>query len=511
MPRTGDIARQVAAELFGPPGQRGFAIRYWDGIEESGPQNGSFTLILRHGGALRTMLLPPSEVALGKAFLWGDVDLEGNLEAAVAAGHAVADRLTSPRRLARVVRLALRLPVAGRRSRTHECPASTRGRRHSRERDAAAIRYHYDAGNEFYRLWLDREMVYSCGYFPQGIRDLDAAQAAKLDYICRKLRLREGERLLDVGCGWGALIRHAARCYGVEAVGITLSPAQAELASRRIAEEGLGARCRVETRDYRDLASLPVFDKVASIGMVEHVGRGRLAGYFAAVDRVLRPGGLFLNQGIVDLENARSRSLPTRLRRRLWREGGFIQRYVFPDGEVVPLADLLRAAEAAGFESRDVESLREHYALTLRHWRRRLEAREPEAVALMGNVSVRIWRLYLAASAHAFATERLGVVQLLLSKSQAGVARVPLTRDDLYADAWSGVPCTTRRHALPDESSDVEDEIAQGATPMEAHNGIRDERRHGDPLDRQTHGRGIADNVGDQQVRDRQGGQPLHR
>ena len=210
----------MAAELFGPPGQRGFAIRYWDGIEESSPQNGSFTLVLRHPGTLRTMLLPPSEVALGKAFLWGDVDLEGDLEAAVAAGHAVADRLASPWRLARVVRLALLLPVAGRRSRTHECPPSTRwGRRHSRQRDAAAIRYHHDAGNEFYRLWLDREMVYSCGYFSQGIRDLDAAQPAKLDYICRKLRLREGERLPDVGCGWAALIRHAARCYGVEAVG----------------------------------------------------------------------------------------------------------------------------------------------------------------------------------------------------------------------------------------------------------------------------------------------------
>lgn len=433
---TAEMARQVAAELFGPPGQRGFAIRYWGEIEESSRRNSSFTLVLRHPGAFRTMLLPPSEVALGKAFLLGDVEVEGDLEAAVAAGHAVADRLASPRRLARVVRLALRLPPARGGSGKDECIPSARwGRRHSHRRDAAAIRYHYDAGNQFYRLWLDRQMVYSCGYFLSGNADLDAAQVAKLDYVCRKLRLRNGERLLDIGCGWGALIRHAARCYGVEAVGITLSPAQAELASRRIAEEGLGARCRVEIRDYRDLASLPVFDKVASIGMVEHVGRGRLAGYFAAVHRVLRPGGLFLNHGIVDLESARSRSLPTRLRRRLWREGGFIQRYVFPDGEVVPLADLLRAAEAEGLESRDMESLREHYALTLRHWRRRLEAREPEAVALIGNVGVRIWRLYLAASAHAFATERLGVVQLLLSKSQAGVARVPLTRDDLYSDA----------------------------------------------------------------------------
>jgi cyclopropane-fatty-acyl-phospholipid synthase len=438
---TGRIARQVVAEVFGPPGQRPFTIRYWDGLEEPAVSHrSSFTLVLRHPGVLRMMLLPPSEVAFAKAFLRDDLDLEGDVEAAVAAGRVAAERLASPRRLVRIARLLLHLPAVGRPSTVPLRRSSTpQGQRHSRRRDAAAIQYHYDTGNDFYRLWLGRQMVYSCGYFPPGVSDLDAAQAAKLDYICRKLRLRAGERLLDIGCGWGALIRHAARCYGADALGITLSPAQAEFASRRIAEERLGDRCRVEVGDYRDLPSQPAFDKVASVGMVEHVGWARLPGYFLAAERVLRPGGLFLNHGIVDLETARSRNLRTVVRQRLWREGRFIQRYVFPDGEVVRLAELVRAAEAVGLESRDLESLREHYVLTLRHWRRRLEAREREAVALVGDTSFRVWRLYLAAAAHAFATERLGVVQLLFSKSRAGVAEVPRTRHDLYDDgprAW---------------------------------------------------------------------------
>jgi cyclopropane-fatty-acyl-phospholipid synthase len=432
------IARRVAAETFGPPQERRFSIRYWDGSSERAASEAAstFTLVIRRPGALRGMLFPPSQLALGEAFLHGDIDLEGDLEAAAPIARVVADRLSSPRRLARLVRLLLRLPPSGRigaAAPPHNRPRLWQ-RRHSQRRDAAAIHHHYDVGNEFYQLWLDPQTVYSCGYFPPGVADLDAAQVAKLDYICRKLRLRPGERLLDIGCGWGALIRHAVRRYGVEAVGITLSPAQAEVASRRIAKAGLGDRCRVEVRDYRELANRPAFDKVASVGMFEHVGRARLPGYFATAFRVLRPGGLFLNHGIIDLEAAQHHSLGTRLRRWFWREGRFLQHYVFPDGELVPLAEVVRAAEHVGFESRDVESLREHYVLTLRHWVRRLEAREREAVALVGEATFRIWRLYLAASAHAFAAGRIGVVQLLLSKPRVGPA-VPLTRHDLYLDA----------------------------------------------------------------------------
>jgi cyclopropane-fatty-acyl-phospholipid synthase len=269
------------------------------------------------------------------------------------------------------------------------------------------------------------------------VRDVERAQQAKLDYICRKLRLQPGERLLDIGCGWGALIRHAVRYYGVEAVGITLSPAQAELAAERIAEEGLEERCRVELRDYRELPHAEIYDKVASVGMFEHVGRTRLAEYFAKVYRVLRPGGLFLNHGIIDLEDARPPSLGVRLRRRLLREGEFMRRYVFPDSELVPLARAVAAAEAAGFETRDVENLREHYVLTLREWVRRLEGREQEAIALVGPATVRTWRLYLAVSAHAFASRRISVVQHLLAKPGPQPV-VPDTRHHLYVDAHPG-------------------------------------------------------------------------
>lgn len=443
------IARRVVAETFGLPQERRFSVRYWDGSSEpaASEPDSAFTLVIRRPGALRGMLFPPSQLAFGEAFLRGDIDLEGDLEAAAPIARMVADRLSSAHRLARLVRLLFRLPPSGRTEAAVRPRHRSRlwQRRHSQRRDAAAIRHHYDVGNAFYQLWLDSQTVYSCGYFPPGVEDLDAAQTAKLDYICRKLRLRPGERLLDIGCGWGALVRHAVRRYGVEAVGITLSPAQAELAARRIADDRLGDRCRVEVLDYRDLPDRPVFDKIASVGMVEHVGRSRLPEYFAMAYRALRPGGLFLNHGIIDLEAAQHQSVRTRLRRWFWQEGRFLQRYVFPDGELVPLAQVVRAAEHAGFETRDAESLREHYVLTLRHWVRRLEAGEREAVALAGEATFRVWRLYLAASAHAFATGRIGVVQLLLSKPPVGAARVtPLTRHDLYlatqpelVEAWS--------------------------------------------------------------------------
>jgi len=273
-------------------------------------------------------------------------------------------------------------------------------------------------------------MVYSCGYFTDEGQSLDAAQEAKLDHICRKLRLQPGERLLDIGCGWGGLVIHAAEHYGVDATGITLSEPQAALARERIAAAGIEDRCRVEVRDYRELPAGTTFDKIASVGMVEHVGHARLGTYFTEAHRLLAPGGLFLNHGIVRAPAA-SLSLPARL---LWRPGAFIDRYVFPDGELIPLGEMISQAEEAGFEARDAEALREHYALTLRHWVRRLEGHHDEAVRLVGEETFRVWRLYMAASAHRFATARLNIVQTLLAKPDtAGKTRVPLTREDLYA------------------------------------------------------------------------------
>lgn len=438
------IAQRVMDELFGPTHERHFAVRYWSGALEQ-PADGQaspFTIVLRAPGTLRRMFWPPTELALTEAFVRSDVDIEGDLAAAAEIAAPLAERLHSPRRLARLAALLLQLPSGpprkgvGLAAVAAERPNDRAGRRHSRPRDAAAIRRHYDVGNDFYGLWLDAERVYSCGYFPTGDEDLDAAQRAKLDLICRKLRLRPGERLLDIGCGWGGLVRHAARHYGVEALGITLSPAQAAYAAARIADERLIDRCRIEVRDYRDLPADTVFDKVASVGMFEHVGRKQLPTYFRAALRLTRPGGLFLNHGIVSLADARDAGGRPR---RLWGKGKFIDRYVFPDGELVPVAKALAIAEGAGLETRDVESLREHYALTLRHWVRRLEARADEAVRLVGPETCRVWRLYMAASAHAFATAQIGIAQMLFARPDAaGRCCLPWTRADLFASADDG-------------------------------------------------------------------------
>ncbi len=274
---------------------------------------------------------------------------------------------------------------------------------------------------EFYRAFLDPDLVYSCAYFDDGIETLQDAQRAKIDYSLRKLRLRSGERLLDIGCGWGALIVRAAKEHGAYVLGVTLSERQYEEARGRIEQLGLGDRARVERWDYRELPAT-TFDKIVSIGMVEHVGRRKLPGYFANAYKLLKPGGLFLNHGIA-------------LGGSGWdgRSGGFIGRFIFPDGELVPISESLGIAEAAGFEVRDVESLREHYARTLREWVRNLEANKERAAAAAGEQSYRAWRLYMAGSAQGFRRGRLSIFQSLLAKpAPGGQVAVPATRRDLY-------------------------------------------------------------------------------
>jgi cyclopropane-fatty-acyl-phospholipid synthase len=386
------------------------------------------------------MLLPPSELSLTESYIFGDVDIEGNVEAAADLGDIAASRLRSPLAILRLARHVLALPRDEARARPASDDTSissmvrVSGRRHSTRRDRDAVRFHYNVGNAFYSLWLDARMVYSCAYFAQSDDDLDRAQESKLDLICRKLRLKPGDRLLDIGCGWGGLIMHAAKRYGVFALGITLSDAQAELARERIAAAGLSDRCRVELRDYRQLPHDGEFDKIASVGMVEHVGSRRIDDYFAAAYGVLRPGGLFLNHGIVSIEAQRPTSLSGRAGARLWKRGEFIDRYVFPDGELLPSSTVIGSAERMGFELRDVESLREHYLLTLRHWVHRLEAHHDEAIALVGEPTYRVWRLYMSASAYGFRTGRIGIIQSLLAKPNAdGRVELPKTRDDLYA------------------------------------------------------------------------------
>ena len=430
-------ARAVVEALFGPMAMRPMHVRYWDGSIERGRTDSAFTLRINRRGALRRMLLPPSELSIVESYLSGDMDIDGDLESATELGDAIAARLHSPRTLAGIMRHLLALPTGEPAPSVHEARAEHSvepvGKPHEAKRDRAAIRYHYDVGNDFYQLWLDQRMVYSCAYFHRPDYTLDEAQRAKLDLVCRKLRLHPGERLLDVGCGWGALIMHAVEHYGVTAVGITLSDAQATLARERIAAAGLGDRCRVEIRDYRDLGDLR-FDKISSVGMVEHVGVENLPTYFASLHRALVPGGLLLNHGIVSVDAAHPRSRWAWLESRLWKRNAFIEQYVFPDGRLGPLHAVIAAAEAQGFETRDAESLREHYALTLRAWVDRLVGARDRAIAIAGERVFRTWRLYMTASAHFFARGNINVVQTLLAKPDGnGDAHLPMTREDILA------------------------------------------------------------------------------
>ena len=432
-------ARAALDALFGPPAGRTFAVRFWNGVVDA-PDDATprFSLILKDAGSLRRMLLPPNELRICEAYLRGDFDIEGEIEGAAAIGEEIRRRVTSFATVARIIRAVRALPHddASSEPEPHQrAPSALKhGGRHNPERDAAAVRSHYDVGNDFYRLWLDERMVYSCGYFTSTNSTLDEAQEAKLDHICRKLRLRPGDQLLDIGCGWGALIIHAVRRYGVTALGITLSYEQAALARERIQEAGLADRCTVEVRDYRHLPPVPTFDKIASVGMVEHVGEAQLPTYFSQAYALLRPRGLFLNHGIVHEALRERRTIGSRIAGKFWREGAFIDKYVFPDGELPPLATVIGAAECAGFETRDVESLREHYARTLRNWIGRLEHAREQAVELVGEEVYRTWRLYMAGSAYGFASGRLSICQTLLGKpDERGRVSIPPTRADLYA------------------------------------------------------------------------------
>jgi cyclopropane-fatty-acyl-phospholipid synthase len=402
---------------------RDFAVRLWDGSvwEPDAGVEARATIVLRHPGALRAMLWPPGELTLAEAFLYDDFDVEGDLGALFPLVDRLLDRELSLAERLRTMRRLLMLP-SERRPREGRRRAQLRGRRSSLERDRQAISYHYDVSNEFFALWLDSTMAYSCAVFAVPDEDLETAQRRKLDYVCRKLRLKPGEHLLDIGCGWGGLVMHAAREYGVNALGVTLSQNQAELAQERIRAAGLGDRCRVEMGDYREVDERERFDKLVSVGMYEHVAREALGDYFAHARRLLRPRGVFLAHGIARSATASDGSGPS-----------FLNAYVFPDNDLVPIATVLAAAESAELEVRDVESLREHYALTTRRWLERLEAQCDEARRVTNDVIYRTWRLMCAASAYRFARAELSVYQTLLVKPDDGASGLPLSRADWYA------------------------------------------------------------------------------
>ena len=409
----------VLEAVFGERYLRDFDVRLWDGtVRPSKTARRDFVFCINSPGALRNAFAPPVDLNAGAAFVDGSLDIEGDLCAAFALMNAAnADRTAL-----QTARIALLLAQLPRESRPVQPHPHLNGKRHSRERDRAAISYHYDHPVEFYASFLDRDLVYSCAYYDDGIEDLGDAQSAKLNHVLRKLRLAPGMRFLDIGCGWGSLVIRAAQ-NGADALGITLSSVQHETANRRIEELGLSDRARVELLDYRELQGA-VFDRIASIGMVEHVGRTHLPEYFSCAFAALRPGGLFLNHGIAEQSPGRK-----------YQPNGFIDRYVFPDGDLQCVGDILGIAERQGFEVRDVENLREHYARTLRAWTANIDRNRETAEAHGGLAAYRIWRLYMAASAVNFEAANIAVFQSLLAKPDVnGAVDIPMTRRDLYDD-----------------------------------------------------------------------------
>ena len=397
------------------------AVRFWDDSVIGGG-DASTAIHVRSPEAVRHLLWAPGELGLGRAYVAGHLDLDGDiydllkLRDHIAESREDADLKLGPRTWASLLPAAWRLRLLGRRPPLPEEEARLDGRIHSRQRDAAAIRHHYDVSNEFYRLVLGPTMTYSCAYFRSDDMGLDEAQESKYELICRKLGLQPGMRLLDVGCGWGGMVLHAARHHGVRAVGVTLSPSQHELASKRIAEAGLGDLVEVRVQDYRDIDDGP-YDAISSIGMFEHVGLSMLREYFTCLHALLRPGGRLLNHGISrpDGEGGFDR-------------GSFIDKYVFPDGELHEVGRVVSTMDDLGFEVRDVHALREHYAKTLRAWVANLEADWDHAQRLAGPGRARVWRLYMAASALNFEAARTGIHQVLAVKLDGADARVPLTR-----------------------------------------------------------------------------------
>ena len=420
------------------------SIRLWNGatflIGYSQPMQltPTFTLVINHPRVIRLLVLNNNPMLLAESYFNGDIDIEGDFFAAIKLKETNLIDVPWHDKL-NILLKAIRLPstnqkhnqLGGRFNLEVQSFISNKLLMFGDELDAhtktenhAAIAFHYDVSNEFYALWLDKSMVYSCAYFENSHNSLEQAQYAKLDHICKKLLLKPGEQFLDIGCGWGALILHAAKHYGVIAHGVTLSQQQLTLARQRIAQAGLQNCVTVDLCDYRDIRGEGYFDKIASVGMFEHVGLKNLPVYFSCVNALLKPGGLFLNHGITHDVEGWQKTLSTE----------FINRYIFPDGQLDTVSNISREMERTKFEIADCESLRAHYALTLRQWVARLEQHHTEVLETVNESTYRIWRLYMAASALEFEGGELGIYQILAAKRSVGLTALPLTRRHLYAD-----------------------------------------------------------------------------
>ena len=400
----------VAGEILGDPDR--VRLEAYDG-SSLGPPDAACRVLVRSPEALRHIIHAPSELGIGRAYVIGALDVEGDLLVGLQELMTGRDGLSvGPRLVADLLRIIGRDAV--RRPAIPDEEVRLSGRAHDRERDAAAIAAHYDISNDFYGLVLGGAWTYSCAVFDDPGDPLDLAQQHKHELVSAKLGLEPGTRLLDVGCGWGSMAIHAARHHGAEVVGVTVSQAQADLARKRVVEAGVEDLVEIRVQDYRDVSDGP-FDAVCSIGMMEHVGERRLDDYVSAIASQLAPGGRLLNHAIACWP-----------KRRFGRRSPFIQRYVFPDGELLEVGTVISALQRHRLEVRHSESLREHYALTLRHWVENLDRNWDEAVDLVGERRARIWRLYLAASSINFQLGGLSIHQVLAVRADAGSSGLPL-------------------------------------------------------------------------------------
>lgn len=410
-----DQVKPMIDVLLGTPTP--LRIQLWDG-SALGPTDGPGTVFLKSPLAIRRLLWAPGQLGLGRAYVAGDIDFEGDVIEVMRAVATQAPRDTSLVKMAApVIAAARKVGAVGKPPPPPDCEYQPKGlRAHTLGRDAKVIQHHYDVSNEFYDVVLGPAMTYSCARFAEPSMTLAQAQASKHDHICRKLDLKPGQRLLDIGCGWGSMVMHAASHYGVHAVGVTISPAQVERARKRVAEAGLSDRVEIRLQDYRDLGG-ERFDAVSSVGMSEHVGNENLDRYFEIIRGVLPEHGRLLNHAISSIGGSRL------------SKNSFAYRYVFPDGELIDLGRTIESMQRAGFEVRDVESLREHYATTLRHWVRNLESNWDTAVQIAGIERARVWRLYMAASAVGFAGGGLNLHQVLgVVQDPTGGSGMPPTR-----------------------------------------------------------------------------------